>query len=94
MIPHLDCRGRSCARSPPKTYPTMNKTHFIFHAFALSLCLLGGFLSNRALADTLTLSDGSVLNGQIIRIEGGEIILSTSYAGEITVKQAQVVDIA
>jgi hypothetical protein len=72
----------------------MNKTHLIIRALALSLCLLGGFLSGRAFADTLTLSDGSVLNGRIVRIEGGEIILSTSYAGEITVKQAQVLDIA
>jgi len=70
----------------------MNKTYLFIRAFALSLCLPGGFLSSRALADTLTLSDGSVLNGQIVRIEGGEIILSTSYAGKITVKQAQVAD--
>ncbi len=72
----------------------MNMTKSIIRALAACLCLLAGFSATRAYADTLTLSDGSILNGQIVRIEGGDIILSTAYAGEITVKQAQVVEIA
>jgi len=71
----------------------MKKTQSTIRALATFLCMLAGFAATEANADTLTLSDGSVLHGQIIRIEGGDIILSTAYAGEITVKQAQVVDI-
>lgn len=70
---------------------TKNKT--ISRVYAAILCLAAGLAANQAQADTLTLSDGSVLNGQIIRIGGGEITLSTAYAGEITVKQAQVTEI-
>jgi len=71
----------------------MNKLYSTIRTLAVALCIPAGFVATRTLADTLTLSDGSVLHGQIERIEGGEIVLSTAYAGEITVKQAQVVDI-
>ncbi|MEZ5274907.1 MAG: DUF481 domain-containing protein [Opitutaceae bacterium] len=68
-----------------------NTTKSLTVAAAL-LSVTGLFLA-QAGADTLTLSDGSILNGQIVRIEGGEITLSTAYAGELKVKQAQVTEI-
>ena len=61
---------------------------------ATALLLLAGLLPTAVHADTLTLADGSILNGQIDRISGGEITLNTAFAGIITVKQAQVVEIA
>jgi hypothetical protein len=73
--------------------PLMNRTNTVNRAFATAICLLAGFVPTKTSADTLTLSDGSVLNGQIERIEGREIVLNTAYAGKITVTQEQVVEI-
>lgn len=66
-----------------------NPTRFI----ATAILLLTGLAATAVQADTLKLTDGSVLNGQITRVEGGDITLSTAYAGEITVTQAQVAEI-
>jgi len=60
---------------------------------AAAILLLTGLALSYVQADTLKLTDGSVLNGQIDRIEGGNITLNTAYAGIITVKQAQVAEV-
>ena len=57
----------------------------MIRAVAMANGLLAGLFLTVAHADTLTLSDGSILNGKIERIEGGEITLNTAYAGKITV---------
>lgn len=44
-----------------------------------------------AQADTVTLKDGSVLNGTLQSINGGTLVLETSYAGTLKVKQSEVV---
>lgn len=71
----------------------MNQTHQKTRFIAFAILLLSGLAATAAQADTLKLTDGSVLNGQILSIGGGEITLSTAYAGEITVTQAQVAEI-
>jgi len=62
-------------------------------ALTATLLLFAGFAATEIRADTLTLSDGSILNGQILSIEGGKIVLNTAFSGEITVEQAQVVNV-
>jgi hypothetical protein len=42
------------------------------------------------LADTVTLKDGSVINGTITRIEGGAIHVTTTFAGALRIEQGQV----
>lgn len=71
----------------------MNQTHQKTRFIAFAILLLSGLAATAVQADTLKLTDGSVLNGQIVSIGGGEITLSTAYAGEITVTQAQVTEI-
>ena len=44
-------------------------------------------------ADTVETKDGSRLVGTVTKIDGGNVTLLTSYAGEITIKQSDVVSI-
>lgn len=55
-----------------------------------TLVLAAALAPLAVLADTVTLKDGSVVNGVITRIEGGSIHLTTSFAGSIAIAQAQV----
>ena len=43
-----------------------------------------------ALADTVNLKDGSVIHGKNLHIAGGVITITTSYAGDLSIKQDQV----
>ncbi|MDE0569493.1 MAG: DUF481 domain-containing protein, partial [Verrucomicrobiales bacterium] len=47
-------------------------------------------LSSSVIADVLKISDGSRLSGKIIKVEDGTVILKTTYAGTIKVKQSEV----
>ncbi len=47
-----------------------------------------------ARADTVTLKDGSMVHGKITDISGGTISLTTSFAGNLSIKQDQVASIA
>jgi putative salt-induced outer membrane protein YdiY len=47
----------------------------------------------RAFAHELHLSNGDVINGQLIRMEENKLIFKTAYAGEITVKWTDVVNL-
>ncbi len=43
-----------------------------------------------ALADTVVTTDGARLIGKITKVDGGEIVLKTDYAGTLTISQAKV----
>ena len=49
-----------------------------------------GLLALPARADTVTLKNGSVIHGKVLKIEGGAITVSTDFAGDLTIKQDQV----
>lgn len=44
-----------------------------------------------AVADTVTLKDGSVLNGTVTGISGGVLTLQTTFAGTLNIQQDQIV---
>ena len=44
-----------------------------------------------ALADTVTLNDGSVIHGKNLHVADGIITITTSYAGDLSIKQDHVV---
>jgi ribosomal protein S1 len=46
-----------------------------------------------AMADELHLSNGDVITGQIIRMEGNKLIFETGYAGEMSVMWSQVINL-
>ena len=46
-----------------------------------------------AVADELHLSNGDVISGHIIRMEGNKLIFKTSYAGEISVTWSEVINL-
>lgn len=51
---------------------------------------LGAMLAATAFADRVELTDGSVINGKILVAEGGKFLVETSFAGTITIAQAQI----
>lgn len=51
---------------------------------------LAALVAAAAQADTVTLRDGSVLNGTIKTISAGSLILDTAFAGTLTIKQSEV----
>lgn len=57
-------------------------------ALFLSVCAIS-FLR----ADVVVTKDGSRIVGKITRIDGGNVYVDTSYAGSLTIKQAEVVGI-
>ena len=46
-----------------------------------------------AIADELHLSNGDVITGQIIRMEGNKLVFETSYAGKISVVWSEVINL-
>ena len=54
------------------------------------LTLVVGVLSFLANADELVLKDGSTLNGEVESLEAGELVLKTSYAGDIKIKWVEI----
>jgi hypothetical protein len=49
-----------------------------------------GIIALSVRADTVSLKDGSVVHGKILKIDGGTIALSTGFAGDLAIKQDQV----
>ncbi len=43
-----------------------------------------------AVADTVTLKDGSIIHGKNLHVAGGIITITTSFAGDLSIKQDQV----
>lgn len=62
----------------------------------LSRVLLGllAFTGARLCADTVEIKNGARIIGKITKIDGGSVVISTDFAGTITVKQAEVASLA
>jgi hypothetical protein len=67
----------------------MNKTL----ATRLLLCLLS-LGTARLLADTIDIKNGARIVGKITKIDGGSVVVSTDFAGTITIKQSEVVSLS
>jgi hypothetical protein len=65
------------------------KPKFIPTVAALIIATLG-VVALSVRADTVTLKDGSVVHGKILKIADGTIALSTGFAGDLAIKQDQV----
>ncbi len=57
----------------------------ILTKFAIFTCILL-FLAEIATADTLSLSNGDIIRGEIIAVNEGKLVVETEYGGEIPVK--------
>jgi putative salt-induced outer membrane protein YdiY len=51
------------------------------------------FISNLVQADSVKMSDGSLLSGKIVSADSAQLILETAYAGLVTVERLQIVDL-
>ena len=54
------------------------------------ICATINLVALSARADTVTLKDGSVIHGKDLKVAGGTITISTEFAGNLTIKQDQV----
>ena len=68
----------------------MNSTRLFRGLIAISLCALG---SARLSADMIDTKDGSHIVGKISKIDAGKVVVTTSYAGDITISQSEVTGI-
>jgi Protein of unknown function, DUF481 len=58
---------------------------------SLLLALLASWLAApAAFADRIELTDGSVVNGKVVSVDGGKLKVETAFAGVITIAQDQV----
>jgi hypothetical protein len=68
------------------------KHHTLASLAGLALASLG-LLALSARADTVTLKNGSVIHGKVVQVAGGTITVSTDFAGDLAIKQDQVVSL-
>lgn len=61
----------------------------LLYLLVLSLCFLPSLVS----ADTVWLDNGDQLSGKILLIDGGKLLLKTSYAGTITIDSKNITSI-
>ena len=61
------------------------------HIILGALALLG---ATRVFADTVEVKNGARIIGKITKIDAGSVVVSTDYAGNITIKQSEVTSIA
>jgi putative salt-induced outer membrane protein YdiY len=52
------------------------------------------WMAGTALADEVNLKNGDRLSGELLRMEGGKLILKTSYAGEVTINWEEVASLS
>src|SRR5687767_8338797 len=66
------------------------------HSASATRLLIGflALLGARLGADTVDIENGSSIVGKITKIDAGTVVVSTDYAGLITIKQAQVASMA
>lgn len=60
-------------------------------SFARAVLLAALALPSLALADTLTLKNGDRITGEVVRKEGGAVLVRTAYAGEVRIRWDDVV---
>lgn len=60
---------------------------------SLAAALVGVFAAHLG-ADTVEIKNGARILGKITKIDAGSVVVSTDYAGTITIKQSEVVSIA
>lgn len=60
----------------------------------LLIALVALFGAARLAADTVEVKNGARIIGKITKIDGGSVVVSTDYAGTITIKQSEVASIA
>jgi putative salt-induced outer membrane protein YdiY len=63
----------------------------LFAALMVAAASLGS--AGIAQAGMIRLKNGDVVTGKIIKVSGGDIIIETDYAGEVTIKAKSVVDL-
>ena len=68
----------------------MNSIRLFRGLLALSLCAI---CASRLSADVVETKDGSHIVGKVARIDAGSVVITTTYAGDITIKQAEVTGI-
>ena len=56
-------------------------------------CFFGVALAHVAIADEVLLENGDKITGKLVRLEQGNLVLRTDYAGEITIKAEKVVQL-
>ncbi|HEU5079517.1 MAG TPA: DUF481 domain-containing protein [Opitutaceae bacterium] len=64
------------------------KSHHYF-----SSALIAAMLASVALADNVDLKNGTHLVGKVTKIDGESVFLSTDYAGDLKVKQSEVIKV-
>lgn len=69
-------------KNPIAAGSILTKLAFVATALSCSLTVLT--------AGVVQTKDGSLINGKILSVEAGEILIETSYAGIITIKQSEV----
>ncbi|MCX6951761.1 MAG: DUF481 domain-containing protein [Verrucomicrobia bacterium] len=69
----------------------MNKSHLLRAAFGLFAAALG---AAQLSADVVETKSGARIVGKVTKIDGGAVVVSTDYAGAITIKQSEVTGIS
>src|SRR5690606_23308625 len=89
MEPHRRVDGRTATLCH---FPsTMKPTHVLR---ASALLIATAICAVSAIADTVETKNGSRLVGSVKKIESGNVYLKTEYAGDLVIKQTDVVSIA
>src|SRR5580658_10120906 len=68
----------------------MFKTHLRSFSLAIASLCLGALLR----ADVIETKDGSRIVGHLTKIDAGSVTITTSYAGDITIKQSEITTIS
>lgn len=61
--------------------------------FKLIASFAAAGVASALIADTVTVKDGSKLVGTVTKIDAGSVTLATAYAGELKIKQSEIVSI-
>ncbi|MFM8334488.1 MAG: YdiY family protein [Opitutaceae bacterium] len=59
----------------------------------ISACLLAAFGVARLMADSVDVKGGARIVGKVVKIDDGAVVVETTYAGSISIKQAEVIAI-
>ena len=59
----------------------------------ITACLLAAFGVARLMADSVDVKGGARIVGKVVKIDDGAVVVETTYAGSISIKQAEVIAI-